>query len=189
MALRRKARTKSSKASSAPASSAAKAAIPSAGIVAQLSDPKNLRRLLLAAKVVGPAVAAGAMKSATTVRGALDERRARQLGVPVDEVAAYAGPTGPVQARIAGLTKAVNDLDDRRGGNQAVGRFVGITGARLQELSAAVAATHSMPSTTRRSALRAISADLDQLDAELMTLLVGPPTASGTGHGRPELTS
>jgi hypothetical protein len=34
-----------------------------------------------------------------------------------------------------------------------------------------------MPSSTRRAALRAISADLDQLDAELMTFLVGPPTA------------
>ena len=32
-----------------------------------------------------------------------------------------------------------------------------------------------MPAATQRSALRAVSADLDQLDAELMTFLVGPP--------------
>jgi hypothetical protein len=211
VALRRKARTKSSKVSSAPSSTAssstssagksgsessksdgsAAAIAPtrSAGIVAQLSDPKTLRRLLLAAKVVGPVVAAGALKTTTTVRGALDDRRARQLGVPVDDVALYKGPVGPVQARIAGLTKAVNDLRDRRGGDQGVARFVNTTGIRLQELSAAAVATHSMPSATQRSAVRAISADLDQLDAELMTFLVGPPTAAPSTDVRRELTS
>ncbi len=205
MALRRKARTKSSKVPSAPSSSAAtsgaaksgasagsaaaKASTGSAGIVAQLSDPKTLRRLLLAAKVVGPAVAAGAMKTSTTVRGVLDERRARQLGVPVDEVALYKGPAGRVQARITGLTKAVNDLRDRRGGDQAVARFAASTNNRLRELSAAAQATHSMPPPTQRSAVRAIAADLDQLDAELMTFLVGPPTRTAVTDGRRELTS
>ena len=42
----------------------------SSGVVASLSDPKTLRRLLLAAKVVGPVVAASAMKTSTGVRGA-----------------------------------------------------------------------------------------------------------------------
>ena len=212
MALRRKARTKSSKVSPTPSSSAssssgsksgssksgssksgsgaaAKAPSGSAGLVAQLSDPKTLRRLMLAAKVVGPAVAAGAMKTTTTVRGALDDRRARQLGVPVDDVALYKGPAGQVQARITGLTKAVNDLRDRRGGEQGVDRFVSTSGIRLQELSAAVAATHSMPSTTQKSAVKAIAADLDQLDAELMTFLVGPPTGGTATDGRRELAS
>ncbi len=214
MALRRKARTKSSKVSPTPsstgsakssgsgstssrsgskasksgASNGAKAPTRSAGIVTQLSNPRTLRRLLLAAKVVGPVVAAGAIKTSTTVRGALDERRAHQLGVPIDEVAAYKGPTGRVQARITGLTKAVTDLGERRGGDQAVARFVGTTHTRLRELSAAAGATHSMPSGTQRSALRAVSADLDQMDAELMTFLVGPPTG-GAPSGRREITS
>lgn len=209
MALRRKAPTKSSKVPSAPsstgsakssgsgsasskasksASDAAKAPSRSAGLIAQLSNPRTMRRLLLAAKVVGPVVATSAIKTTTTVRGALDERRANQLGVPVDEVAAYKGPTGRVQARISGLTKAVNDLRDRRGGDQAVARFVGTTNTRLRELSAAAGATHSMPSGTQRSALRAVSADLDRMDAELMTFLVGPPT-SGASPGPREITS
>ena len=129
------------------------------------------------------------MKTTTTVRGVLDERRARQLGVPVDDVALYRGPAGRVQARITGLTKAVDDLRDRRGGDQAVARFAGSTGTRLQELSAAAQATHSMPPATQRSAVRAIAADLDQLDAELMTFLVGPPTMTPATDGRRELTS
>jgi hypothetical protein len=175
VALRRKARKKSAPASSSGSKSAAGSR--SSGLVAVLSDPKTLRRLLLAAKVVGPVVAAGAMKTSTEVRGVLDDRRARQLGVPVEDVAAYKGPTGTVQARITGLTKAIDELRARRGTDQTVARFVGTTNARLAELSAASTATLSMPPPTRRAALRAISADLDQLDAELMTFLVGPPTA------------
>ena len=179
MALRRKARKKSAPASSSGSKSAAKptSGSRSSGLVAVLSDPKTLRRLLLAAKVVGPMVAAGAMKTSTEVRGVLDDRRARQLGVPIEEVAAYKGPTGTVQARITGLTKAIDELRARRGTDQTVARFAGSTTARLAELSAASTATLSMPTSTRRAALRAISADLDQLDAELMTFLVGPPTA------------
>lgn len=181
VALRRNARKKSSSGStaskSAKSGSKSKGTSRSSGVVASLSDPKTLRRLLLAAKIVGPAVAAGALKASTGVRGALDDRRARQLGVPIDDVAAYKGPTGTAQARITGLLKAVDELRSRRGSDAKVARFVESTSARLAELSAATSATVSMPSSTQRSALRAVSADLDQLDAELMTFLVGPPTS------------
>ncbi len=184
MAIRRKARKKSSTAPKASSSSdsnsktssktTSKTASRSSGLVATLSDPKTLRRLLLAAKVVGPVVAASAMRTSTGVRGVLDDRRARQLGVPVEDVAAYKGPAGTVQARITGLTKAVGDLRARRGTDPKVARFADTATARLGELSAAATATLSMPSGTQRAALRAASADLDQLDAELMTFLVGP---------------
>lgn len=171
VALRRKARTKPSSTST----TAAKPGSRPSGLVATLSDPKTLRRLLLAAKVVGPVVAAGALKASTGVRGVLDDRRARQLGVPLEEVAAYKGPSGTVQARIVGLSSAIGDLRARRGADPKVSRFADTGTTRLGELSAAATATLSMPSATRRAALRAVSADLDQLDAELMTFLVGPP--------------
>ena len=148
----------------------------SSGMVAVLSDPKALRRMLLAAKIIGPAVAAGALRTSTGVRGALDERRARQLGVPVEDVAAYRGPAGVAQARISGLRVALNDLRARRGTDPTVAVFVDRTTARLGELSAAATATASMPPPTRRSALRAVSADLDDIDEQLMSYLVGPRT-------------
>lgn len=178
MALRRKTRKKSSKPSTTASKSSSKKTTTSrsSGWVASLSDPKTLRRLLLAAKVVGPAVAAGALRTSTGVRGVLDDRRARQLGVPIEDVAAYKGPAGTVQARVTGLSKAIGDLRDRRGADPKVARFTEIANARLGELSAAATATLSMPSGTQRAALRAASADLDQLDAELMTFLVGPAT-------------
>ena len=94
----------------------------------------------------------------------------------IEDVAAYKGPAGTVQARITGLTKAVGDLRARRGTDPKVARFADTATARLGELSAAATATLSMPSGTQRAALRAASADLDQLDAELMTFLVGPAT-------------
>jgi hypothetical protein len=133
--------------------------------------------MLLAAKIIGPAVAAGALRASTGVRGVLDERRAKQLGVPLEDVAEYRGAAGAVQARVAGLHNALTDLRSRRGTDPKVARFVESTTARLGELSAAVSATASMPSPTRRSALRAISADLDDVDAQLMSFLVGPRAA------------
>jgi hypothetical protein len=188
VALRRKSRKKA--ASSGPATSAAGTpakgtagrsisakAAGSGGVVALLSDPKALRRVLLAAKIVGPAVAAGALRASTGVRGVLDERRARQLGIPVEDVAEYRGAAGAVQARIAGLRNALSDLRSRRGADPKVARFVDSTTARLGELSAATSATASMPSPTRRSALRAVSADLDDVDSQLMSYLVGPRAA------------
>jgi hypothetical protein len=133
--------------------------------------------MLLAAKIIGPAVAAGALRASTGVRGVLDERRARQLGVPIDDVAVYRGPAGAVQARIGGLRVALGDLRSRRGPDPTVAEFVDRTTARLGELSAAATATASMPAPTRRSALRAVSADLDDVDAQLMAYLVGPRAA------------
>lgn len=149
----------------------------SGGMAALLSDPKALRRMLLAAKIIGPAVAAGALRGSTVVRGVLDERRAKQLGVPIEDVAEYRGAAGEVQARIAGLRNALNDLRARRGTDPKVARFVESTTVRLGELSAAASATASMPSPTRRSALRAVAADLDDVDSQLMSFLVGPRAA------------
>ena len=129
MALRRKARKKSAPASSTGSKSASTKSAPGRARPdwwPSLSDPRTLRRLLLAAKVVGPVVAAGAMKTSTEVRGVLDDRRARQLGVPIEDVAAYKGPTGTVQARITGLTKAIDELRARRGTDQTVARFTEI---------------------------------------------------------------
>ena len=130
VALRRKSSkktsSKTSKSEDATTSAertAIKTGSKSAALVATLSDPKTLRRLLLAAKVVGPVVAATAMKTSTGVRGALDERRAAKLGVPVEDVAEYKGPTGTVNARITGLQKSVAELRTRRGSDQKVSRL------------------------------------------------------------------
>jgi hypothetical protein len=180
VALRRKARKKSStstKGSSSTASkSVAKSGKTSPGLLASLRNPRTLRRMLILVQTVGPPLVAGTMRVSTQVRGSLDERRAHQLGVSIDDVALYKGPAGTISARLSGLSKAVHDLRDRRGADPKVRRFTDTADARIVELYAAINATLSMPSGTRRSTLHAISADLDQLDSELMTFLVGPAT-------------
>jgi hypothetical protein len=141
-----------------------------------LTDPKKVLRIVTAAKVAGPLLAAGAMKASTTVRGLLDEKRAQKLGVPVESVAAYKGPAGPSRARIAGLSAAIQDLRSRRSGELPVVSFTNTANARLIDLTAALDATASMPPGTQRTAIRAVASELNQIDAELMTFLVGPPS-------------
>ncbi len=145
-----------------------------AGLVALLHSPKRVYRLMIAARVLAPAIAGSALKASNDVRGALDEKRARRLGVPVDEVARYRGPAGPVLARMTGLLTAIDEVRSRRSGDPAVIRFSDSAIPRLADLDAAARATLTMPGPTRRVTLDAIDADLDVLDAELMALLVGP---------------
>ena len=159
---KRKARSKSSDSNS--------------GALASLTDPKTILRLSTLFRVAGPLVAGGAMKASTSVRGLMDEKRARQLGVSPDSVAAYRGPSGPARARISGLQSAIDELRGRRRGEAAVLRFTDAANARLADLTAGVNATTTMAPPTRRVALRAVAADLDQLETELMTYLVGPPS-------------
>jgi hypothetical protein len=143
------------------------------GLVGTLTDPKTARRAVAAAKIAGPALAPFALKAATGVRGFLDERRAEKLGVTVDEVAEYRGPTGPVSARIVGLEQSVDELRRRRGNDLQVTRFVQVARGRLADLSTAVRASQSMPPGRRRATLHALARDLGQIEADLMTFLVG----------------
>ena len=167
------------KKSAASARSASKAADKAAakatprGLVATMTDPKAARRALAVARMAGPVVAPVALRAATTARSYLDERRAEKLGVPSSEVAAYRGPTGPAAARIATLGTAVDELRQRRSGDQAVGRFADAAKTRLGDLGTATRAAASMPTGRRRATLSAIRRDLNQIDTDLMTFLVG----------------
>jgi hypothetical protein len=145
----------------------------SGGLIGTLTDPKTARRAVAAAKIAGPALAPFALKASVGVRGFLDERRAERLGVGVDQVAEFRGPTGPVSARIVGLEQSVDELRRRRGNDLQVTRFVQVARGRLADLSTAVRAAQSMPSSRRRSTLHAVSRDLGQIEADLMTFLVG----------------
>lgn len=162
-----------------PVELAAAAAIPSSpvgklgAVVATLSNPKSAKKLIAVGKVAGPVVAPLAYKAAANTREYLDNKRAQRLGVTANEVAAYRGVTGPVDARIDGLTRAITNLRSRRGGELEVTRFADVSASRLTDLTAASSAAATMPPARRRSTLKAISNDLDQIDRDLMTHLVG----------------
>ncbi|RIJ77876.1 hypothetical protein D1871_05055 [Nakamurella silvestris] len=158
---------------------AAAAAIPSSpvgkvgAVVATLANPKSAKKLIAVGKVAGPVIAPFAYKAAAGTREFLDTKRAQRLGVTATEVAAYRGVTGPAEARIDGLSRAIGQLRDRRGGELEVARFVDVATTRLTDLAAATAASATMPTSRRRATLRAIGNDLDQIDRDLMTYLVG----------------
>lgn len=143
------------------------------GVIGTLTDPKTAKRALSVAKLAGPVVAPYALKAATSARGYLDDRRAIKLGVSADEVAAYRGPTGPAGARIAGLRTSIDELRQRRTADLQVVRFSDVAKARLADLNIAVQTSASMPPARRRGTLAAVGRELNQIEADLMTYLVG----------------
>ncbi|WP_029137958.1 DUF6474 family protein [Nakamurella lactea] len=137
------------------------------------TDPKAARRVVTAAKVIGPVLAPFALKAATSTRDYLDSRKATQLGVSPAEVGAYRGATGKVEARLVGLKRSIADLRSRRSGDLQVTRFADVATGRITDLTSAVRAAASMPSGRRRATISAVNRELDQIDADLMTFLVG----------------
>lgn len=137
------------------------------------TDPKAAKRAVTAAKVIGPVLAPFALKAATSTRDYLDTRKASKLGVSTAEVGAYRGPTGRVEARMNGLKRSIADLRSRRSGDLQVTRFADVASGRITDLTSATKAAASMPPGRRRATVVAVSRELDQIDADLMTFLVG----------------
>jgi hypothetical protein len=174
----RKASKAASKASAAAAkastAAAAAAATKPARLVTKLTDPKTAKRALAIGKILAPALAPVLLKAAAGTRGLLDERRARTLGVPVDQVGAYRGPTGAVGARITGLSDSIRELASRKGNDLQVTRFAEVATTRLHDITAAVQACATMPKSRRGEVLRAVSRELDEIDADLVSHLMAP---------------
>lgn len=145
-----------------------------ARLLDRATDPKTAKRLVTVGKILAPALAPLAIKAATGARGALDQARARRLGVAVGEVAAYRGPTGPTGARITGLTDAVRELATRPGKDLQVTRFTEVASTRLTDLTAVVQAAATMPRARRSEVLRAVDRELDGIDADLVSHLLAP---------------
>lgn len=144
------------------------------GLINRVTDPKSAKRAVAIGKILAPALAPVVIKAAAGARGALDASRARKLGVPVTEVAAYRGPTGTVGARITGLTDAVRELATRPGKDLQITRFTEVASSRLTDLTAVVQAAASMPRSRRSEVLRAVDRELDGIDADLITHLMTP---------------
>jgi hypothetical protein len=143
-----------------------------AGLVKTLSDPKKTRRLITVSKLIAPVMAPAALKAAEGLRYFADQQRARKLGVNVDAVAAYRGPTGRTKARIDALGLAVRELRDRRTGDPGIITFTDHADKTLADLTTAANAAGPMPPARRRPTVAAIARELDQLEAELITHLV-----------------
>ncbi|MFE2752459.1 DUF6474 family protein [Actinosynnema sp. NPDC059335] len=131
--------------------------------------PGRAKNLVGVAKVLAPAlipvVAPVAARAAALLSDRYDHFRASRLGVPVDQLTRYSGKGARLHARIVGFGEA---LDQLRGSDAA---YVEGVEKRLAQLLAAVRASERMPAPRRRAAHRAISADLDAMEADLLKRL------------------
>lgn len=131
--------------------------------------PGRARNLVGLAKVLAPALipvaAPVAARAAALLGDRYDRYRASRLGVPVDQLTRYSGKGAGLHARIVGFAEALEQLRD----TDPV--YVEGTEKRLAQLLAAVRASERMPAPRRRAAHRAVSTDLDALEADLLTRL------------------
>jgi hypothetical protein len=130
--------------------------------------PRNAKNAVAVAKVIGPAIAPVVVpfvaKAVASLRSMKDARRASKLGIPLDDLAKFSGKGGVLSARIAGLLDVVAELRSR--GQDT--RFADETETTLGQLASAVRAAERMPKTRRKTAHRAVSQELDQLEDRLM---------------------
>ncbi|MEU4442557.1 DUF6474 family protein [Actinosynnema sp. NPDC050801] len=131
--------------------------------------PSRAKNLVGLAKVLAPALipvmAPVAARAAALLSDRYDHYRASRLGVPVDQLTRYSGRGARLHARIVGFGEALEQLRDTEPD------FVERTGKRLAQLLAAVRASERMPAPRRKAAHRAVSVDLDAMEADLLKRL------------------
>ena len=119
------------------------------------------KRLIGIGVAVAPVLAPYALAAAGAVRGSWDSYRAGRLGVTTDKLADFTGPGGGLHARCSHLAERLTELE---GGTPAARAFAEQARPRLVELATAVRAAEQMPSTRRRTAFKAIAAELDGIE-------------------------
>ncbi|MEV8436351.1 DUF6474 family protein [Actinosynnema sp. NPDC051121] len=131
--------------------------------------PSRAKNLVGVAKVLAPALipvmAPVAARAAALLSDRYDHYRASRLGVPVHQLTRYSGKGARLHARIAGFGEALAPLRDTEP------TYAQDTDKRLAQLLAAVRASERMPAPRRKAAHRAISVDLDAMEADLLKRL------------------
>lgn len=130
------------------------------------------KNLVGVAKVVGPVVlpvvTPYVLRAASAASAAVDRYRARKLGVDVADLAAFSGRGGALHARLAGADDSLAELAARPDVAEGDRQWAGHARDTLSKLAAAVRAAERMPASRRRAAHRAVSAELDPIEAELL---------------------
>jgi hypothetical protein len=137
----------------------------------KLLSPSRIRRVLTISRLLAPVVVPIVYRVAIAARGALDQRKADKLGVPLSQIGQFSGVGGALSARIAGAEQSLRKVAEKKPKDAETKQFVAAITDRLGDLSAAVAAAENMPTTRRRAAHTAIADQLDGIDADLMARL------------------
>ncbi|WP_454232435.1 DUF6474 family protein [Mycolicibacterium fortuitum] len=137
----------------------------------RLLSPTRVRRVLTVTRLLAPVLVPLIYRAATAARGALDERRADRLGVPLAQLGQFSGHGAEFSARISGAEQTLRQVAEKKPKDAETKQFVTAITERLNDLAAAVTAAENMPTARRRGAHAAIAAQLDGIDADLMARL------------------
>jgi Family of unknown function (DUF6474) len=130
--------------------------------------PANVKRAIGVARVVVPVAVPFAIKAAGYARHRWDTARARRLGVGLNELPSLSGKGTALHARLSRLAMSLRELSQRR---PQEADFIRTAQGRLADLSTAMRAAELMPAARRRAAHKAVAAELDAVEAELLRRL------------------
>ncbi|MFQ6325556.1 DUF6474 family protein [Nocardia sp. CWNU-33] len=129
----------------------------------------QVRKYLGVARVLIPVLAPLAYRAATLIRGQIDNRRAHQLGIGIEQLGDFSGHGAKLQARIANAEGALGTIGDSKNGDGKT--FVKATQDRLDNLTAAVRTAEQMPTPRRRAVHASISTELSGIEADVLARL------------------
>nr|MDT0526899.1 DUF6474 family protein [Streptomyces sp. DSM 41633] len=90
----------------------------------RLLSPTRIRRLLTVTRLLAPVLVPLIYRAATAARGALDERRADRLGVPLAQLGQFSGHGAELSARISGAEQTLRQLAERNPKDAETKQFV-----------------------------------------------------------------
>ena len=133
-------------------------------------SPGQVKKYIGVARVLIPVLAPLAYRGATYLRRQLDARRAKQLGVDVNQLGDYAGHGGRLQARITNTAAALDKIANGDGGKDTQ-QFLTSARSRLDALDSAVRTADQMPAARRRSVHASIATELSKIEADVLARL------------------
>lgn len=134
--------------------------------------PGNAKKIIGVAKVVGPVIAPFAIHAVAVARERYERMRAHRLGVPVDQLGSFTGRGAALHARIAGDGEALRELREQSASGEEAAvaeQYAERTATRLAQLTSAVRAAERMPAQRRKSAHRAVDAELGRIEDDLLS--------------------
>ncbi|MDT5220491.1 MAG: hypothetical protein QOF15_2596 [Mycobacterium sp.] len=137
----------------------------------KLLSPTRIRRTLTVSRLLAPVLAPLIYRAAIAVRGAIDQRRADQLGIPLAQIGQFSGHGARLSARVAGAEQSLRAVQEKKPKDPETKQFVAAISERLSDLSAAISAAENMPTQRRRAAHAAISSQLDGIEGDLLARL------------------
>ncbi|MBD8506979.1 hypothetical protein HT102_10805 [Hoyosella sp. G463] len=129
------------------------------------------KRIVGVTRILAPVLVPVVYRGVTSARGYLDTRRARNYGVPVEDLGKFTGYGAKLGARISGAEASTREVHDRDPKNAEVKQFTEAITSRLDELNTAVRAAERMAPARRRAAHQAIATELDGIEADLLARL------------------